>query len=175
MLSNPETSPFSFGDLAMVKSYGAGIFCITCGKEPYAADPARETFSLTRCGVDGYPSNSPDPGSWYCEEHLPTRSDPSAKLASRETPAQALADLENTLEIEVADLEGAIRDRENLVDAFADFRQRIERGFVALRKILTPPERPSPTPKNRPPKKIQAIECDGDGQVDWVSGIVVGD
>ena len=96
------------GARAMTKSYGSNIRCAFpgCGAEPHPSDPnIRETFSLTRLGPDGYPSNDPTIGEWRCEMHPIPRSDPLVKQSTRTTPHQALADFEADFGIEIADLE----------------------------------------------------------------------
>ena len=159
----------------MTKSYGANIRCAFpgCGAEPHPSDPnIRETFSLTRLGPDGYPSNDPTIGEWRCEMHPIPRSDPLVKQSTRTTPPQALADFEADFGIEIADLEEEASVGRVGATMIARFRQRIERSLATLRKVLSPPE-PSPVaaPKSRA-KKIQLIERLAPGQEDWISGTV---
>jgi hypothetical protein len=68
----------------MTKVYGAGIKCVACGAEPYPDDPAttRETFTLLRLDSNGRPADSPQPGEWFCEQHLIAKQDLPAKRAT---------------------------------------------------------------------------------------------
>jgi hypothetical protein len=91
----------------MSKTYGASIRCAICGAEPWPSSDVRETFSLTRYGPNGLPSDSPAPGEWRCEEH------PIASQTKRvrATPTEALADFQDILEAEIARLGNEASDR----------------------------------------------------------------
>jgi hypothetical protein len=161
----------------MVKSYGANIRCAFpgCGVEPWPSDPSvRETFNLTRYGPNGLPSDSPAPGEWRCEEH-PIASQDAPTKRVRATPTEALTDVGNILEAEIAGLEEAASERGGAGEtAITLFRREVERALSDLRKALTP-QKPAAAsngaPGNRrPPSKLKAIERLGDGQQDWVAG-----
>jgi hypothetical protein len=62
------------GALPKPKTFGAGIFCIVCGAQPYpCCELVREDFDLNRFNPNGVPSKTPNPGFWYCREHSPKR------------------------------------------------------------------------------------------------------
>lgn len=153
----------------MSKTYGASIRCAICGAEPLPSSDVRETFSLTRYGPNGLPSDSPAPANGVAKN---TRS--QARRSVRATPTEALADFQDILEAEIARLGNEASDRGGVKGALGDFRQEVERGLTELRKALAPQKPPAPLNgafgSRRPPKKRKAIERHGDGQQDWVAG-----
>jgi hypothetical protein len=125
-----------------MKSYGARIRCATCGAEPWPDDPGiRETFDLRRFGPDGRVAESPKKGEWRCSEHFPKPNERRAPVASVR-PAEALAELEETLAVENARLDGAVFDTDgafdDIVEALDAHHQKIERSLAKFRKAATP-------------------------------------
>jgi hypothetical protein len=148
----------------MTKIYGAFIKCVVCGSEPFADDPAKESFDLVRFGPNGAPAASPAPGSWFCERHTPPRRD--IPRAAGVTPTEALTEFERLFSVQGARLKAALgsRDDDDSQVAFETYRE-LERGLASLRTAIAPPEPPGGEAKparQKPISKGRLSEQQGD-------------
>jgi hypothetical protein len=159
----------------MTKGYGAFIRCATCGKEPFADDPALECHELRRFNSAGEFSESPAPGEWFCPEHAP----PKQRIARtiRGAPLEAVDDFELLLADEGARLMEMLPgdDDANTDDAEAAFhayRREIEHGLAHLREVIAlhkkSPASDTPKPRRSRQRAMTARERNQPGQTSLI-------
>jgi hypothetical protein len=113
------------------------IACSICGARPWPSDPnIRESFSLRRYRPDGCPSESPAPGEWFCERHIPEQKSAPKPRSVRVTAKDAMIDFERVLEAEDAHIDDAIAERDNISEALRASRNEIARGLAALKQAV---------------------------------------
>jgi hypothetical protein len=113
---------------------GARVLCIVCAAMPFpCCGEVREDFTLRRFDALGRPSESPEKGLWACELHQPRLLAPKPR-SPRVTPAEAMVDFETLVASEVALLEEAAVDQDDVPSALKTFREEITRGLAAFRK-----------------------------------------
>jgi hypothetical protein len=124
-------------DDATLPVLGARVLCIFCAAMPFpCCEEVREDFTLRRFDDLGRPCESPEKGLWACELHQPQLSAPKPRSA-RVAPAEAMVDFETLVASEVALLEEAAVDEDDVPSAINTFREEVARGLAAFRKAIT--------------------------------------
>jgi hypothetical protein len=113
------------------------ISCTVCGARPWPSEPGvRETFSLRRYGPDGIPAETPAPGEWFCERHIPEQKSVPKPRSVRTSAKDVVIDLERVLEGEDAHIDDAIAERDNISETLRASRKEIARSLTALKQAV---------------------------------------